>query len=153
MELTSQEIVDRQQKQQEPAPVRRQRRTVDQQIADLGAKIAALKEREARKQAKADPALRQVGAAVKAIDKALQATADARTKRALSEARSTLMECLGMSSTGTENGRVRRSADEIQDLGGTLLSYVSPTCATTPDRAASRSLPPWPRMLARSARS
>mgnify|MGYP001493838268 CR=1 FL=1 len=57
---------------QEPA-ARRQRRTVDQQIADLAAKIAALQQREAQKKAKADPALRHATAAVRSIDKALAA--------------------------------------------------------------------------------
>jgi len=46
-------------KQQE---VRRRRRSVDQKIADL-ARFVAVKVREARKQARADPAIRHASAA------------------------------------------------------------------------------------------
>jgi len=106
-----------------PAPPR-QRRGVDQRIADLEAKIAAIKEREARKSAKADPALRHATAAVRSIDKALAATKDAGTRSALGEARSTLAALLGGIRGGAENGRVRRSAVEIDDLADALLNYV-----------------------------
>ncbi len=110
------------QPKQAPTP-RRQRRGIDQRIADLEAKIAAIKEREARKQVKADPALRHVTAAVRSIDKALGATDDAGTKKTLAEARSSLAALVG-ASRGAENGRVRRSAVEIEDLAGSLLQYV-----------------------------
>ena len=102
--------------------IQRQRRSVDQKIADLQAKIAALKEREAKKQAKADPALRHAKAALRSIDKALAATEDAGTLRALNAARATLGEILGVARS--EGGRVRRSAGEISNLGDSLLNYV-----------------------------
>jgi len=101
----------------------RQRRGIDQRIADLEAKIAAIKEREARKQAKADPSLRFATAAVRSIDKALAATKDAEIRKALTDARSTLAALLG--SAVRENGRVRRSAIEIENLADSLLNYVS----------------------------
>ena len=82
---------------------------------------AAIKEREARKQAKKDPALRHASSALRAIDKALLATKDAETKHALLTARSNLAPLLGSSS---ENGRVRRSSAEIENLADSLLNYV-----------------------------
>jgi hypothetical protein len=102
------------------APPRRQRRSIDQRVADLEAKIAAIKERAARKKAKADPALRNVSAALRSIDKALDAAKDAPTKKALNEARSSLSACLGLDG----QSRTRRSANEIEDLAGALLAYV-----------------------------
>lgn len=103
---------------------RRQRRDVEQMIADLEVKIATIKEREARKQAKADPALRHVSAALKAIDKALAASKDANAKKALTEARSSLNACLGLDAGLIVPTSTRRSPDEIEDLADALLSYV-----------------------------
>jgi hypothetical protein len=104
--------------------IQRQRRSVDQKIADLQAKIAALKEREAQKQVKADPALRHARLALRSIDKALGATENAGTTRTLNQARAILGECLGVAKADSESGRVRRSAGEISNLGDALLNYV-----------------------------
>src|SRR5262245_36292449 len=79
---------------QKKQAVQRQRRSVDQKIADLTAKIVALKEREARKQAKADPALRHASAALKSVDKALAEAKDLAMRKALTETRSALCKCL-----------------------------------------------------------
>jgi hypothetical protein len=103
---------------------RRKRRGVDQIIKDLEAKIAAIKEQEARKQAKADPALRHAAAAVKSIDKALAAAKDSATKAALNQARSSLGACLGTGGSVLVPTRKRRSPSEIEDLADALLSYV-----------------------------
>ena len=110
------------QKQQEPQ--RKKRRDVDQQIADLVAKIAAIKEREARKQAKADPALRHASAALKSIEKALEVADDAATQRALNAARSSLNACLGLEGGVVVPARARRSGAAVEDLSGALMSYV-----------------------------
>jgi len=105
---------------------RRRRRGVDQMIADLEAKIAAIRAREVARQAKADPAVRQTRAAVRAIDKALGAVKDPAFRAALNSARATLGEVL----VGNAGGRAaastggRRSAGELQSLADTLLSYV-----------------------------
>lgn len=109
--------------QKSPPPAPRKRLSIDEKIAALQAKIAAIQEREAQKQAKADPALRHVAAARRSIEKALELTDDAPTRRALAEARSTLAELSG-GSRAPQNGRVRRSAGEISNLGDTLLNYV-----------------------------
>ncbi len=100
------------------APPRRQRRGIEQRIADLEAKISAIKEREARKLAQADPALRHASAALKSIDKALAATKDSAMKKALTAARSSLSACPGLDG----QARTRRSASE--NLADALLAYV-----------------------------
>ena len=106
-------------KKQEAQPNRRRRRTIDQQIADMVAKIAALKDREARKQAKADPALRHASSAFRSIEKALAATSDANLRHHLLTARSTLAGLVGggrrTAAVEAQNGRVDADA---------LLSYV-----------------------------
>ncbi len=106
-------------KKEQPAP-RRQRRGIDQRIADLEAKIATIKEREARKKVKADPALRHAAAALRSIDKALAATEDAKMQKALTAARASLSTWLGFDG----QPRARRSATEIEDLADALLTYV-----------------------------
>jgi len=70
------------------------RRTPEEMIADLEAKIAEVKRRAARKKVQRDPALRQIKVALKSIDKAMVATQDVATRTALDEARSTLSACL-----------------------------------------------------------
>jgi hypothetical protein len=103
-------------KQQES--IRRQRRSLDQQIEALQSKILALREREARKQAKTDPAMRLATSAVKSIDKALAATKSAEMRKALTQARSTLAGHLGL------DGAPRSRAAANDDLPEALLSYV-----------------------------
>ena len=74
----------------------RKRRTPEQMIRDLEAEIARIKTRAEMKKAKRDPALRHVTAAVRSIDKAIDATTDAATKKALDEARATLSAVLAL---------------------------------------------------------
>jgi hypothetical protein len=108
-------------KKQHQEPVtRRQRRTIDQQIADLAAKIENLKVREARKQAKADPVLRHANAALKAIEKGLAQAEDAETKHALLTARSTLAALVGGSATPAP-GRAKSS---VRVDEATLFAHV-----------------------------
>lgn len=106
-------------KQQE---IKRQRKSVDQRIADLAAKITALKEREARKQVKADPAKKHAAAALKAIDKAFAASTDADTKQGLERARAALRGCIGLEA-GVLVPRARAGAPRA-DLSEALLTYV-----------------------------
>ena len=111
-------------KQPEPAP-RKKRRGLDEQIAALEAKIHAIKEREARKQASKDPAHRFVKTAMKSIEKALQVVKDTAQKKALNEARSALTSGFAETSvTSQAGGRARRSAHEIENLAEQLLEYV-----------------------------
>ena len=109
----------------EEEPKRRKRRGIDQRIAELEAKIAAIRQREAQRKAKADPALRHASAAVRAIDKALEAAKDAATKRGLNEARAVLGAVLaGDAADAVAAPRARRSSAETEDLAEMLLSYV-----------------------------
>lgn len=122
-------MAKKKQSSKEAAAPRRKRRGIDQMIADLEAKIAVIKERDARKKAKSDPALRHVGAALKAIDKAQAALQDGASRRSLGEARAALESVLarGGASAGSDQGgavRTRRSAHELQDLASSLLTYV-----------------------------
>ena len=107
-------------------PVRRERRGVDQMIADLEAKIATIRAREAEKRAKADPALRHVRAALRSVDKALGAAKETALRDGLDEARAALSAVL--SARGSDDGRseprVRRSASEFGDMADALLNYV-----------------------------
>jgi hypothetical protein len=107
----------------EPA-TRRRRRGIDQRIAELEAKIAAIREREARKTARADPALRHASAALKSIDKALAATKDTPTRQTLNDARASLSAVFGSSGTVGPGGSVRRNARDIAGLTDVLLNYV-----------------------------
>src|SRR5688500_10073542 len=67
------------------------KRTSEQMVADLEAKIAAVKARDERKRAKADPTLLPTIKAVKAIDVALGAATDGELHAALEDARQRLV--------------------------------------------------------------
>jgi len=66
---------------------KKQQRPADARIAELQAKIEAIKARDERKRARAKPEVRHAIAATKALDKALGATTDATLRTAFSEAR------------------------------------------------------------------
>jgi hypothetical protein len=104
----------------------RQHRTEETRIAELEAKIAAIRARAERKKVKKDPSLRHISAAVRSVDKALGETNDAAMRRALDEARSTLSACLSLSGVvvaGGTRSRVRSTGGASVDEG-TLLTYV-----------------------------
>lgn len=112
-------------KKKEATP-RRKRRGVEEMIAALEAQITSIKTREARRQAKADPAARHVSAAIRAIDKALDLVKDANTKKALGSAHSSLSSILdGDLPTTAPATRTRRSASDVQNLAEALLRYVN----------------------------
>lgn len=56
--------------------VKYQRRTDDDRIAELNAKIEGIRVRAARKAAPANPAVKQASLAIKAIERALEAQPD-----------------------------------------------------------------------------
>ena len=72
------------------------KRTTEERIQELQAKIEAIKNRDERKQARSKPETRFLLAALHAIDKGLNATQDAVLRTALDEARATVSSCLGL---------------------------------------------------------
>jgi hypothetical protein len=71
-------------------------RTIQERIQELESKIAAIKARDERKQARANPAVKHMSQALKSIDKSLNATDDNALRGALDEARATVASCLGL---------------------------------------------------------
>jgi hypothetical protein len=87
---------------------KRNRRTPEQLIAELEARIVQVKRRAEAQKVKKDPALRHVSGAVRSMDKALAATQDPATRTALAEARSALAAILSLNGVvvgGTGKGR------------------------------------------------
>lgn len=112
------------------AESRRVRRSPEQLIADLQAKIEAVKRRAAQQKVKKSPALRHMSAALKSIDKALGETNDAATRQALTEVRTTIAAALGINGAAVSSGVVkpsggRRSSQDVANLSERLLDYVS----------------------------
>jgi len=110
---------------------KRARREPEQLVADLQAKIEAIKARAARKRAKANPAVRHTVAAVRSMDKAMAATADAVMRKTLEEARGLVTAYLSLQGILTTDGagarRIngRRSSGEVEQLGATLSEHVA----------------------------
>ncbi len=106
---------------------KRQRRSEEQMIQDLEARIASIKAKAERKKAKRDPALRHISGALRSIDKALAESDDVATRSALDEARSTLSACLSLSGVSVapaqRTGR-RRSSQDQGALSAMLLAHV-----------------------------
>ena len=84
---------------------KRKVRTPEEMIADLEAKIAAVKRRAERQKVHRDPALRHVNAAVRAIDKALSVCEDKATRTSLDDARATLGAVLTMHGVTAKGAR------------------------------------------------
>lgn len=72
------------------------RRSYEDQIRQLEAKIRNIQERAERKKAKANPAVRHLTKALKALDQALNSTDDAVLRKPLDDARATVSSCLGL---------------------------------------------------------
>lgn len=111
------------------AEPKRIRRSPDQLINDLQRKIADIKARAERQKTKKSPVLRHVGAALKAIGKAITESDDTTTRAALNEARSTLSALLALNGAvpvaSSESGtRERRSTEQLGDMRERLMNYV-----------------------------
>ena len=103
------------------------RRSDEDRIKELEAQIEALKQRKARKQQRRDPALKQMHAAVRSIDKAMSISTDHAVREALGEARNTLTACLalmGATSKGMIVPAPRRATVGAGLSEEALLSYV-----------------------------
>jgi hypothetical protein len=106
-------------------PKQRIRRTEEQLIQDLEARIQQLKVRAVTKVAKKDPAIGHISKAVRSIDNALSATGDATLRTALKEARETLSACLQLPPSmvvgAPKNGHAKRSSGPDPDA---VLAHV-----------------------------
>ncbi len=93
-----------------PAPAKKStnRRTPQQIVADLEAKIARVHEREATKAVRAEPAIKLTAAAVRALNKALGEAEEPEMVEALTDARdglSTYLEGRGLRVPTTRQDR------------------------------------------------
>jgi hypothetical protein len=95
-------------------------------IASLEAEIQRLKHRAAQQKVTKSPAIRHTTNAVKAIDTALSTSDDVVLRRALDEARSTLVACLAVQGVlipaGT--GKVTRGTHSKSQLAEAVLAHV-----------------------------
>ncbi|MCE9592615.1 MAG: hypothetical protein K8S98_00340 [Planctomycetes bacterium] len=114
-----------------PKIIERTRRTPEQRIADLQAKIEAIKHKAERAKVKRNPALRHMSAAMKSVEKAQAETQDVATRKALDEVRATLSATLALNGVVVARGsapRVRRTGGaggtDASDLPDKLLAYV-----------------------------
>lgn len=109
---------------------KRQRRAPEDLIAALQSKIEAIKARAERKRARSNPSIRYTTAAVRNIDKAMASADDAVLRRTLEEARGSLAAYLTMQgvvpagSPGARGGGGRRSTEDVERMGDSLLAYV-----------------------------
>jgi hypothetical protein len=106
----------------------RVRRTDEQLIADLEARIAGLKNRAAQKRVRKSPTIGHMVKAMKSLDAAMASSEDAPTRRALDEARSTLAACLALHGVTTPGGGgtrgARRAPQEKAQLAEALLAHI-----------------------------
>ena len=71
-------------------PITTKRRTADERVAELEAEIARVREREATKDLRADPATKLTSAAVRAVNKALAEAEEPELVEALTAAKGAL---------------------------------------------------------------
>ena len=84
----------------------------DEQIKRLEAKIKLIKERAEKKKARKNPSVKFMAAALRSIDKALNAAEEPAIRKALDEARGTVSSCLSLCGVkqGTSRGTLRLRA-------------------------------------------
>ena len=107
---------------------KRVRRTDDQMISDLEAKIERLKRRATERKVTKSPAIRFTTNAIKAIDAALAESEDKTMRQALDEARATLVACLAVAGVVQPSGsivpRARRTSMQKTELQTALLAHI-----------------------------
>jgi len=124
-------IADETRRMAQSTPKKRVRRDPEQLVADLQAKIEAIKARATRKRVKADPAVRSTVTAVRNLDKAMAATTDPVMRRTIEEARGvlsaflTLQGALPAASSGERSAGGRRTSEDVEQVGASLLAHVS----------------------------
>lgn len=107
---------------------KRSRRTPEQQIADLQAKITELQERKERREALQDPARRHVAAALRTVDKALEVCSDAALKTNLRDVRERLAGCVDPKGVlvpkAAPKSRPRPAASQVEVDPDAVLRYL-----------------------------
>jgi hypothetical protein len=100
-----------------PAPRKYNRRSEEQLIADLQARIEGIKTRAATKVAKKNPAVRLTNQAVRSIDEALEVAENAAHRESLTEARMALVAYLQLDGLKIPQRRGRKpgKATGVQD--------------------------------------
>lgn len=109
----------------------RTRRSEEQRIAELEAKIAQIKAQAEKKKVQRDPSLRHIKMAIRSCDKAANATGDSTMRRALEEVRVTLSGLMALSS-GSGGGSESASTPRARASSGMgvapsehqLLEYI-----------------------------
>lgn len=119
----------------------RTRRSPDEQIAALQARIDAIRERQEHRTARGSPAVRHACAVVRAIDRAWHGSADLALSMALADARRTLVGCLaqrGVRIQATaESRRGPRAPTRFGVLTEKLHEYVIAHPGVNPQRVRS----------------
>ena len=93
----------------------RTRRTPEQIIAELEARIASVKRRAETQKVKKNPAMRHLSGAIRSIDKALAATQDSATRAAVGEARTALAAVLTLNGVVVASGGGRDRAASVAE--------------------------------------
>jgi hypothetical protein len=106
---------------------KRSRRTPEEMIQDLEARIAQVKARAEHRKLQRDPTLRHINAALRAIDKALAEASDSAIRSALGEARATLVACLSLASgapKGSPDVLIPQARPASRVERGAVLQYL-----------------------------
>ena len=124
---------------------KRTRRTPEQIIAELEARIASVKRRAETQKVRKNPAMRHLAGAIRSIDKALAATQDAATRAAVGEARTALAAVLTLNGVVVASGGGRgRAATWLEVPSRTQIASPG-TSRTTPAAAPKTSRRRWGR--------
>lgn len=95
---------------------KRNRRSPEQLIADMEAKIQSLRARAAKKRIRGNPAVRHTVAAVRSIDKAMASTGDATQRGALADARDALTAWLTLEGIAVPHPRKTRTRKQVAEV-------------------------------------
>jgi len=117
-----------------PIPPKRTRRSPEQEIVDLEARIAVIRARSERRKVKKDPTLRHIAAALRSVDKALGMSRDHATRQVLDEVRATLGAALSLNGAafparrGVKLGPPRGGLLQIEEVLSYIASHPGSRC-------------------------
>lgn len=104
-----------------PVQKKRIRRSHEQMIADLQAKIESIKKRAVTKKAKKSPALKFTIDAIRSIDMALNGGPESALKKSLAEAREPLVAFLQLEGIPMPKRRGRKPGSKNKNRDGELV--------------------------------